>query len=335
MSTGNEVSAMVSLPTFSPAPSCTQDIYYVIVQDISCVDSGGSEVACRYFHLGPTTSTSDCFPTAWTPTPGAYISPGTCPDGYTVACAQSDMGEPENTGTCCPSGFSCQTDSTGFPWYTTDLCVQHMADTLTYVYTTRTPGEDFETTTITGGGGLNAFGVAIRWQASDLIASTTPMTSTSLPVTTLASTLSFSPSPGSTPTSTPAYTPTSSPASTVPSSPTSTPLAIETNASSDPGDLSIGTRVGIGVGAGIAFIVIFIGSYLLWRTWRKKRSRSASPSDGLPGGKSMLAVAMSGLSISTTSTRLESALVWPYQTEWYELPERREPAELWSGSRWR
>ncbi|KAI1088927.1 hypothetical protein F5B19DRAFT_402161 [Rostrohypoxylon terebratum] len=165
------VQVPVLSPPFNPSPSCTQDIYYVVNQDIGCVDSNGSTVACRQFHLGPTTSTSACFPTSWSPSSGAYISPGGCPVGYTVACASTNS--PERTATCCPSGYSCQTQSEGFPWYTTDLCIQRMAESITYLYTTRTPGEDPETSTTTGGGTLNAFGVAIRWHASDLATETT------------------------------------------------------------------------------------------------------------------------------------------------------------------
>ncbi|KAI1212625.1 uncharacterized protein F4807DRAFT_413790 [Annulohypoxylon truncatum] len=175
----------VLTPPFNPAPSCTQDIYYVVDQDLSCVDGNGSTVACRQFHLGPTTSTSVCFPTSWSPSSGAYISPGGCPSGYTVACAYTE--EPERTATCCPSGYSCQTLSEGFPWFTTDLCVQSMPDSITYQYTTRTPGKNPETSTTTGGGTLNAFGIAIRWHLSDLAtatATTTPIVSAPVITTT-------------------------------------------------------------------------------------------------------------------------------------------------------
>lgn len=294
---------MTLSPTFDPSPSCTLYIYRVDVQDIACVDGNGNEVICGYFHLGPTTSTSDCLPTSWTPTPGAYISPGACPRGYTVACAQSQIGEPENTGTCCPSGYSCQTNSIAWPWQSTDRCFQPMADTRTYVYTTRTPGKDFETSSITGGGELNAFGVVIRWQASDLITSTSTTTSTSISAST--------------------------PAPTAPSLPTSTPSAIETSASSDPGSLSVGAEAGIGVGAAAAFVMILAGAFSLWRTRRKKDRQKAGLGEFLPRGNYTPAVAISEPSNGTES------MSFGRQTDRSELSGRREPAELWAGSGWK
>ncbi|XXG99927.1 hypothetical protein Hte_006268 [Hypoxylon texense] len=304
MSTIDAVPFMTLPPTFDPVPSCTQDIYYIVAQDISCVDGNGNVVACRYFHLGPTTSTSDCFPTTWTPTPGAYISPGACPRGYTVACAQTQVGGPETMATCCPNSYSCQTDSTAWPWYSTDLCVQPMADTITYFYTTRTPGKDFETASTTGGGEINAFGVVIRWQASDLIKSTAT-TSTSTQA---------------------AQTSTSTRASMVPSSSVLTSSTIDTSVSSDPRGLSVGARAGIGIGVAAAFVIILAAIFILWRTRRKKNGERIGPDDTLPGGTSMPAMTLLELSNGTETTS------FGYQTGWSELPGRREPAELWAGT---
>lgn len=92
-------SGIVSLgePTFTPESSCTKDIYNVVYEDWDCGD-----VACRYLHLGDSTSAPACMPTDWKDEHGFYESPGVCPDGYTFACASSTDGGSETTATCCP-----------------------------------------------------------------------------------------------------------------------------------------------------------------------------------------------------------------------------------------
>lgn len=93
-------------PTFTPQPSCTEDIYNVLVSTYSC-----GKTACRYLHLGETTSTSDCMPTDWREKEifldewVSFQSPGVCPQGYTFACAKSLEGKTETTATCCPRCF--------------------------------------------------------------------------------------------------------------------------------------------------------------------------------------------------------------------------------------
>ncbi|XDG08018.1 hypothetical protein ABKA04_007633 [Annulohypoxylon sp. FPYF3050] len=226
---------------FDPASSCTLDIYYVVDQEITCYNiSNSSPTACRHWHLGPTTSTSACFPTSWSSSSGAYMSPGGCPIGYTVACANTD--EPERTATCCPSNFSCETQIQGYPWFTTELCVQSMPNTITYKYTTSTPGGTLETSATTGDGILNAYGFAIRWHLSDL----STMTATSYATPSMASSTST----------------TSNIATSIPTSTTLSP---------SPNDISSGAKAGIGIGAAIAGILMLTGAPLLWRRLRKRR----------------------------------------------------------------
>ena len=85
--------------TFTPVSSCTIDIYKLLQTDMTCSD-GSSAVACNFFHLGFTTSTSDCFPSGWSPSSAAYFSPGICPVGYTEAC--KSVFNSETRATCCP-----------------------------------------------------------------------------------------------------------------------------------------------------------------------------------------------------------------------------------------
>ena len=93
------VSVITSAPeaSFTPEPSCTRDIYYAIFSEGSC-----GNVPCRYFHLGPTTSAEECMPSGWEDEEDYFQSPGACPGGYTIACAQSDADSRETTATCCP-----------------------------------------------------------------------------------------------------------------------------------------------------------------------------------------------------------------------------------------
>ncbi|KAI1394648.1 hypothetical protein F4819DRAFT_254343 [Hypoxylon fuscum] len=291
---------LIASTTFSPAPSCTQDIYYVPVPDLSCV-KGTSAILCRYYHLGPITSTSDCFPTSWSPSSGAYISPGACPRGYTIACAYT--AQPEKTATCCPSGFGCQTLSEGFPWYTTDLCTQPMADTLTYVYTTRTPGKDFETSTVTGGGAenaggaINAFGVEIRWQPSDLT-TTAPTSSLSFASSTPASSLTIT-------------TSSSFPTITAP---------VNTG-------LTTGTQVGIGIGTVALFFLLLAIAFLIWRRRRNKRQTGTAPN--IAQGENFRQAKLTAEALGNGRQRDTGRVTtWLYQTERYELPHWREPVEI-------
>ncbi|KAI1100851.1 hypothetical protein F4804DRAFT_317709 [Jackrogersella minutella] len=299
-STTSTQKLFVELPAlstiFTPSPSCTENIYYVVDPDVACVEENGSGIACRQMHLGPTTSTSDCFPTSWGSSSGAFVSPGDCPVGYTVACAYTT--EVEKTATCCPSGFSCQLQSEGFPWYTTDLCVQSMADTVVYWYTTRTPGKDPETSTTTGGGALNAFGVDVRWQMSDL----------STPTSTSAAVTSVVPTSGET---------------------IIAPPPVEISQIVNAASLSTGARAGIGVGVAAASIIALLGAFVVWRRWRRRKQQGAVElyAPQVPEGFQLTKVG-SELVDSNNKAWSQSAAPSYYHTERSELPGESLPAEL-------
>ncbi|KAI1392416.1 uncharacterized protein F4822DRAFT_128927 [Hypoxylon trugodes] len=163
---------------FKPSSSCLVDIYYATYPNLTCQDPKGSFTQCRYFHLGPTMSTSDCFPTGWSPSSGAFISSNACPEGYAVACSSGGLSETK--ATCCPVGYTCRTNS-DLVWYTTDLCYS-MIISVQYVYTTSTPGKGPETSTTTGdgSGALNAYGIVIRYLSLSM-ASITSSSSTTTP----------------------------------------------------------------------------------------------------------------------------------------------------------
>lgn len=86
--------------TFTPASSCTVDLYNLPFTGLQCVE-GTVAVPCVFMHLGVDTSTSACFPPGWSDATSAFYSPGICPLGYTEACSQ--VVGTETRATCCPS----------------------------------------------------------------------------------------------------------------------------------------------------------------------------------------------------------------------------------------
>ncbi|MCJ1356986.1 MAG: hypothetical protein MMC33_006982 [Icmadophila ericetorum] len=185
--------------------------------------------------------TAACYPQGWTNTSTAFYSPGICPSGYTTACITANTAGTvtETIATCCPRSFDCAA--------TNDFLGCHSSISGGQAQLITVVAGDFSSIATTEteiiGGYLNAYGVQIRFQATDLV-----------PITTTISRATPSSSPGATPTP-PVSTPTSTPA---PSS-----------------GLSTGAEAGIGVGAAIA---ICIGLVLLWLGWRQRVKRRRAPS---------------------------------------------------------
>ncbi|KAI1779155.1 hypothetical protein F4818DRAFT_437948 [Hypoxylon cercidicola] len=287
---------------FDPVSSCTQDIYHVLVADFTCdTVSNDFQHACRYFHLGPTSSTSDCFtsdcfPSGWSPDAGAHISPGVCPRGYTIACAQTQ--DPEKTAT----GYNCRGGSANAPpWYTTDLCTITMPGTIMYIYTTQTPGKDFEISTTMGGGELNAFGVEVRWRVSDLATSTVSSPS-SLSIDSVSTSTSASTSPTN----------------------ENEPLPAETNPASQ--GLSAGVKAGIGIGAVAIFFLLLLIALLLWR-WRKQ-DRDKAALRAASSESHVKPLSMSYLGRRDEYNGFGPLASWHRHRERTELPNEREMAEM-------
>lgn len=146
------------------------------------------------------------------------------------------------------SGYSCQTDSTAWPWYTTDQCTYTNPGPVTYVYTTSIPGAGVVTSTVTKNEGFNAYGVQVRFQASDSISALTAAT-TATPVT-----VSSSSSDGGGASTTSASESTSAAA---------TPNPQTTG-------LSTGDKAGLGVGVAIA-AMLTIAAVLFFFLRRQRR----------------------------------------------------------------
>ncbi|PWI72128.1 uncharacterized protein PCL_10751 [Purpureocillium lilacinum] len=153
--------------TFTPASSCLVDLYKYDYTG-SAVDCHSTR--CNYFQLGGSSSSSACFPSGWTEVPTRYFSPGICPSGYQVACS-SVVGS-ETRATCCPNSYTCHQPSDGaWPWYSTNLCTIDYPAIVPVTYTTSLVGSGW-TTTVVEGGGVNAYGLAIRWKSGDFATAT-------------------------------------------------------------------------------------------------------------------------------------------------------------------
>jgi hypothetical protein len=151
--------------TFTPSPSCLSDYYWI-----------GS-----FISLGPP-STTACLPSGWQLT-SQHFSPGQCPSGYVIACSTSiALGSlTETQATCCPSSYSCQTGD-NWPWFSTEPCARSfdafpIASTLSI--TTMVNGVTTVSPSVLTHGGVNAYGISIRWQSTDFaITVTHPITTT-------------------------------------------------------------------------------------------------------------------------------------------------------------
>ncbi|OJJ50256.1 hypothetical protein ASPZODRAFT_128884 [Penicilliopsis zonata CBS 506.65] len=252
--------------TFTPPTSCIQDIYRATR---GCPGTGTNTCQYTWLQLGPTRSTNVCLPSGWASgSTAGYFSPGICPSGYTTACSSVVTIDSlsETRATCCPSGYTCQIQ-TDQVWYSTNLCtsVPSPFSTDIFLYTYRADdGSSCTSATgsISGTGGVNAYGVSIRWQATDsghstgdnIQATTTTATSTSTTSSILGTTASSSAAPSSTP--------------------ANSPPTVTTR-------LSTEAKAGIGVGAAVASLLIFALVALLIRA--KRRNRPSLP-PGQVGG---------------------------------------------------
>ncbi|KAF5239234.1 hypothetical protein FANTH_10036 [Fusarium anthophilum] len=226
--------------TFTPAKSCFQYYKYRYTGDeLTCLEGGtGAPSACTYMQLGPSGSDANCFPSSLELGSTFYYSPGICPSGYEVACSSTVGGE--TRATCCPSSFSCQTE-TGWPWYSTDLCTIAIPRTVEVIVSESVVGGDWKRTTVSGAA-ANAIGIPIRWHSSDF-ASTTTGARTSATVT----------------------------ATETVSSSTDTSSS---DSLSDTGGLSTGAKAGIGAGVGVAALLGFAA--LGWFVLRARRAKQAN-----------------------------------------------------------
>ncbi|KAH8728172.1 hypothetical protein GQ44DRAFT_824469 [Phaeosphaeriaceae sp. PMI808] len=163
---------------------------------------------------------SSCMPTSFVPDTKFYYSPGFyCPVGYETACSSTvtsalERRDYETIVTCCPTGYSCQTQVAAFQWASTLGCTSVI--------------------TQSNGQGINAYSVQLRFRSADFV--TTSSAASSTPSSIPAST-------GSIPTST-------APASTG-TPPPSNNDGLSTGAKAG---IGIGTTLGVALIAAISWL---------------------------------------------------------------------------------
>jgi hypothetical protein len=152
---------------------------------LSCASSTGIHIVgcgrdCIWWAEGPL-NTRDCYPSDYTPYLSHYYSPGICPSGYTAACtSQHSLGRvTETVQTCCPTalGYDYQCVDPTWPWHSSLGCTVTFSDaSLTLSFPTVTSirdGRTVVTSTARTEVGIGAYGVEIRFQATDFVESTT------------------------------------------------------------------------------------------------------------------------------------------------------------------
>ncbi|KAJ6019256.1 hypothetical protein N7522_001323 [Penicillium canescens] len=151
--------------SFSPPAACTTDTWYIEYLSgtnyydtaIDASDSGW------WLSQGPT-DWSSCFPSGYATNTNSYFSPGVCPSGYWVAdqSVESINDNVETRATCCPKGYSAQTEN-GIVWYSANRCTSTNTEP-THLWTFTKAGT---TSSMRTADGINAKAIFIRWQPSD------------------------------------------------------------------------------------------------------------------------------------------------------------------------
>ena len=120
-----------------------------------------------------------CMPDGFNPEPTAFFSPGfVCPDGYVSACHDNGGIESITTVTCCPTvedvTLSCVTESTLDGAFTDLFCTWIAPEKKTSMPITISDSGKTSTEMVgyESPGGLNAYGVRMVYESSDLEAAT-------------------------------------------------------------------------------------------------------------------------------------------------------------------
>jgi hypothetical protein len=204
-----------------------------------------------------------CFPPGFTTAEKSFFSPGlVCPSGYWSACHDTTGVSSISTVTCCPQRddivLQCVNVSTLHDVWTSLFCTWQAPETgtslpVTYIYggVTSTGIEEFASSN-----GVNAFGIRMVYETSDLPASSS-LTS-SLTRGPLSSTTTHSSAPSQ-------------------SSKPSEQSSLESSG------LSIGAKIGIGVAIPLAAIIGALISFLLWRR-RNRANANAAPNPNTTTG---------------------------------------------------
>lgn len=130
---------------------------------------------------------TSCLPDDFDPAPTAYYSPGTaCPSGYTAqrSCTRSNSRDDRTTVTCCPerNGIKmwCVADPKTLegPWESL-FCTWSAGESRTVLLVTTlvSGSESTSAVTMSGGDGINAYGLKMVYEASDIAKTSATTTS--------------------------------------------------------------------------------------------------------------------------------------------------------------
>ncbi|CAG7923479.1 unnamed protein product [Penicillium olsonii] len=237
--------------TFTPASECLNDLW--LFESVYTVQDSTSW-STRWANLGPE-DTKRCLPPGWEPS--TFYSPGlVCPTGWAMAPGSTINDNGETTATCCPVyqpsslTFTQRSLTSGpaRPWHSTEACAFGAPTDIPYTYTA-TPGHGSKTTiyaTATARkDGWNAYGIELRWKATDL----TSISSIYVPSITSSA----------------------------------TPQTTTQQQPEESSTLSTGAKAGIGIGAAIGgiLVILAIGFLII----RRRKSKVKDTSEAIDNGQ--------------------------------------------------
>ncbi|KAK3303442.1 uncharacterized protein B0T15DRAFT_275165 [Chaetomium strumarium] len=201
-----------------------------------------------------------CLPSRFSTSDSSFFySPGiACPSGYWTACYDTTGVSSITTVTCCPTygdiKLSCVADplTLSSVWETLFCTWVAPAETGTVITTTERRGKtSVGTAQVTAPGGINAYGVRMVYQSTDLYTSTSTSSSSSASDTTDTAAPSTTASPGD-------------------------PPAISGSASSS-ADSSSGLSTGAKAAIGVVIPLVVIGALILGLLFWRRRKQQVLP----------------------------------------------------------
>ena len=205
-----------------------------------------------------------CLPSGFSTSDSAFFfSPGiACPSGYRSACHGTEGVASITTVTCCPTygsiSLSCVPDPLSLQgvWETLFCTWRAPASPGTEVIVTMSGDgrTSFEAVRVTDPGGINAYGVRMVHQATDLLAASTTSTSGVSPQSTT-------------------------------TNPATTPNTTTTTTTTTSSTLSTGAIAAIGVVVPLTVIALCVAGFFLWRRRRlqtQQQQQSPTLSSSLP-----------------------------------------------------